>query len=429
MRRPADREAVLFTAAAAVGVVHALDDAVVHRGPGVGAGEFVLTALVAVVAWVAGSAAFPRLRPGLRAALALTVGALALANGGAHVLHIASVGVAGADVTGLLATAAGLVLLGLAIAIPWRHRGAGGTPARRRWATRALVSVTAFLGVALVVLPMGMGIVSAHKGREAVGPPPDRTYAEVAFRASDGLRLAGWYRPSRNGAAVLVLHGGGGDRTGAVRHARMLAAHGYGVLLYDARGRGESDGAPNDYGWGWPKDVAGALAFLHERPDVDQRRIGALGLSTGADVLIQAAAQRHDIAALVTDGAAAGSFEDWHRLRGDEIGAVPGWFMFTTMRAVSTDGPGPPLEDLVHRLRSPTLLISAGRTEEGEFNVLYDRAAGRRAPVERWNLPRASHTRAIRQAPAAYERRVVGFLDRALLRDAPKEGRGPIVDG
>ena len=61
--------------------------------------------------------------------------------------------------------------------------------------------------------------------------------------------------------------------------------------------------------------------------------------------------------------------------------------------------------------------------------MLYDRAAGRRAPVEHWNLPRASHTRAIRQAPAAYERRVVGFLDRALLRDAPKEGRGPIVDG
>ena len=61
----------------------------------------------------------------------------------------------------MLAAAAGLVLLGLAIAIPWRHRGAGTTSARRRWATRALVSVSAFLGVALVVLPMGMGIVSS----------------------------------------------------------------------------------------------------------------------------------------------------------------------------------------------------------------------------------------------------------------------------
>jgi uncharacterized protein len=414
MRRRADGEAVLFTAAGAVGVVHALDDAFVHRGPGVGAGEFALAALVAIVVWAAGSASFPRLRPGLRAALALTFGALAVANGGSHVAHVASDGVAAADVTGLLAAAAGVALLGLSVAIPWRHRGERMTSAGRRWGTRALVSVGAFLGVALVLGPAGMGVVSAHKGREAVGPRPGAAYADVSFRSSDGLRLAGWYRPSRNGAAVLVVHGGGSDRRGAVRHARMLARHGYGVLLYDARGRGESDGAPNDYGWGWPKDVAGALAFLHGRPDVDPRRIGALGLSTGADVLIQAAAQRHDIAALVADGAAAGSFEDWHRLRGNEIGALPGRVLFTTLRGVSTDGPGPPLEDLVRRLRSPTLLISAGRSEERDFNVLYDRAAGADAPVAHWNLPWARHTRGISQAPALYERRVVAFLDASL---------------
>jgi len=419
MRPSVRREAVLFTAAGAAGVVHALDDAFVHRGPRVGAGEFALAALVAVAVWAAGSAAFPRLRPGLRAALALTFGALAVANGGAHAMHVASDGVAGADVTGLLAAAAGVALLGLAIAIPWVHRGERARSAPRRWGSRALVSVGVFLAVGLALVPTGMGIVSAHKGRAAVGPPPGRGYADVSFRASDGLRLAGWYRPSRNGAAVLVLHGGGGDRGGAVRHARMLARHGYGVLLYDARGRGESDGAPNDYGWGWPKDVAGALAFLHGRPDVDPRRIGALGLSTGADVLIQSAAQRRDVAALVADGAAAGSYEDWHRLRGAEIGAVPGWFMFTTLRAVSPDGPGPPLEDLVRRLRHPTLLISSGRDEEREFNVLYDRAAGAGAPVEHWNLPHARHTRGIRQAPAAYERRVVGFLDAALRPGRP----------
>jgi hypothetical protein len=40
---------------------------------------------------------------------------------------------------------------------------------------------------------------------------------------------------------------------------------------------------------------------------VDPERIGALGLSTGADVLLEVVAERDDIAALVTDGAAAGS--------------------------------------------------------------------------------------------------------------------------
>jgi hypothetical protein len=226
-----------------------------------------------------------------------------------------------------------------------------------------------------------------------------------------GRRSYGWYRPSHNGAAVLVLHGGGSDRRGALRHARMLAPHGYGVLLYDARGRGESEGAPNDYGWGWPKDVAGALAFLKGRPDVDPHRIGALGLSTGADVLIEAAATRRDIAALVIDGAAAGSFEDWRRLRGNEIGAGPGWFLFTTLRAVSADGParrsriscaacGP------RRSSSPPGAATSGTSTSST------RAARGRA--EHWNVPDADHTRAIRQVPASYERRVVRFLDAKL---------------
>ena len=65
------------------------------------------------------------------------------------------------------------------------------------------------------------------------------------------------------------MHGGSSDRKGAVAHAEMLARHGYGVLLYDARGRGESDGSENNYGWDWAKDIAGALAFLAARDDVD----------------------------------------------------------------------------------------------------------------------------------------------------------------
>ena len=55
------------------------------------------------------------------------------------------------------------------------------------------------------------------------------------------------------------MHGGSSDRKGSVAHARMLARHGYGVLLYDARGRGESEGSENNYGWDWSKDIAGAL--------------------------------------------------------------------------------------------------------------------------------------------------------------------------
>jgi pimeloyl-ACP methyl ester carboxylesterase len=258
---------------------------------------------------------------------------------------------------------------------------------------------------------MSLGIVETHKWREPVGPAP-AGYADVAFRASDGLRLAGWYRPSRNGAAVLVVHGGGSDRRGSMNHARLLARHGYGVLVYDARGRGESDGAPNNHGWGWPKDIEAALAFLRARPGVDPDRIGGFGISTGADALLNVAARPGRLAAMATDGLAAGSFEDWRRLRGTEAGLPSGWMMFTTMRVFSSDPPGEPLEDAIARVTAPSLLISAGVADERDFNVLYDKAA--RGPVEHWNLPGAEHTHAIHSDAAVYERRVAGFFDGAL---------------
>jgi pimeloyl-ACP methyl ester carboxylesterase len=212
---------------------------------------------------------------------------------------------------------------------------------------------------------------------------------------------------------VLLVHGGGSDRTGAVAHAKMLARHGYGVLLYDARGRGESEGSPNGYGWDWAKDIDGALRFLKARRDVEPRRIGALGLSTGADVLLEVAARRGGLDAVVTDGAAAGSFEDWRRLEGVS-GMTPFfWTQFAALRVLSGDAPGPPLEDLVARITSPLLLISADRHEERDFNVLYDNAAP--STTEHWNLPDAHHTAAIREHADAYERRVVSFFDEALL--------------
>jgi uncharacterized protein len=407
MTRLRSGESLVFTAALALALVHAFDDAFVHRGPGLGLGQHALAGLIALCAGIAGAVAFPSLRPGLRAALAFSFGGLALVNGMLHVIHVERYGAAGSDVTGLLAVAGGIVLLGLAVAIPWRRRGEGG------WKGRALVVPAGLFAIFFVLVPISTGIVASHKWREPVGDPPSAAYRDVSFKASDGLDISGWYRPSENGAAVLVVHGGSSDRKGSVAHAKMLAAHGYGVLLYDARGRGESDGSENNYGWDWAKDIDGALAFLAEREDVDPERIGAVGLSTGADVLIEVAAERGGLAALVTDGAAAGWFEDGQRLSGATVETPLAWLMFKTIRVLSGDSPGPPLEDLIARVESPTLLISAGTVAERDFNVLYDGAAG--DSVEHWNLPDATHTRAIRSHREAYERRVVGFLNEALL--------------
>ena len=385
-----------FRAAVLLALVHALDDAFINRGPGLGLGQHALAGLIALVAAVAAIVVFPRVGRAVRAALALSFGVLALTNGAMHVHD--------GNVTGIAAALAGVALISLGVATVWR----GG------WKARAVAIPAAFTAGLFVLGPIALGIVATHKWREPVGTPPSADYANVHFKASDGLELAGWYRPSHNGAAIVVIHGGGSDRKGSIAHARMLARHGYGVLVYDARGRGASDGRDNSYGWDWTKDIAGALAFLKDRDDVDPNRIGALGLSTGADALLDLAPERPDIAAVVTDGAAAGSFADWQRLRGTELGTVPGWMMFTTIRVLSGDPPSRPLEDQIRRLRSPALLISSGTDVERDFNALYDRAAD--AAVEHWNLPGAHHTRAIHEYPREYEQRVTAFFDAALKR-------------
>jgi dienelactone hydrolase len=359
---------------------------------------------------------FPSLRPGLRAGVSFGFGLLATVNGALHVIHITKDGAAASDLTGVLALGAGVVLIGLALWIPWRHRGERAQTRGRRWVNRGIALVAGALAVYAFAFPTSLAIIQTHKYREPIGSPPSAEYQTVSFVSSDGLELSGWYRPSGNRAAVVVVHGGGGDRTGAVAHAELLARHGFGVLVYDSRGRGESEGSPVGFGWGWPKDVAGALAFLRERPDVDPERIGGLGLSRGADTLIRVAAEDRGLKAVVADGATGGSFADYRNL-GEEAEGPPFYLtMYTAARVFSGESPGEPLKDAVAKISpTPLLLIATGRSlpAERDFNRIYAEAA--REPVELWELPDVDHTAAIRQRPDEYEQRVVGFFDDALL--------------
>jgi poly(3-hydroxybutyrate) depolymerase len=261
---------------------------------------------------------------------------------------------------------------------------------------------------------MSIALTETHKYREPIGSPPSADYREVGFEATDGVDISAWYRPTQNGATIIVVHGGGGDRTGAVAHAELLVRHGYGVLLHDARGRGNSEGVQNAYGWGWPKDIAGAIGFLRTRDEVDPERIGALGLSTGADILIQVAGEGSDLKAVVADGTYAGSFEDTQRIMGVTAITPFAALEFATVAVTSGTTPGPVIEDMMSRIASPLLLVAAGPPEK-DAGELYDRAAGDR-PVDVWYLPDVGHTAAIREAAPEYERRVTAFFDAALTR-------------
>src|SRR5512145_1600765 len=104
------------------------------------------------------------------------------------------------------------------------------------------------LGIfAIVMLCVGLNVALAYWSastsiRSAQGPvccstPAELglTYENITLTTADGLKLKGWYIPSHNQAAVIALHGYGGNRLGALSYAEMLARHDYGVLLYDQR--------------------------------------------------------------------------------------------------------------------------------------------------------------------------------------------------
>ena len=99
-------------------------------------------------------------------------------------------------------------------------------------------------------------------------------------------------------------------RSGPQKHTRMLVEHGYGVLLFDRRGEGASEGDPNTFGWVGDRDLHAATDYLHSRPDVDPERIGAIGLSVGGEMLIHAAAHSDAFKAVVSEGGSGQSIRD-----------------------------------------------------------------------------------------------------------------------
>lgn len=398
-----------FLAATAVICIHIVDAEVLQPQAGTTAGDHVAATLVPLALAALGAAVYRFLRPGLRSAIALVFGALAVVAG----VIAAGGGIAGSDVTGVLLLPAGALLVGLGSWAPWHERGRRAKTVRRRWLDR-VVAVAAGLVVGLFgIVPVGAALWTTGKFRSPIGSFAV-PHENVTFKTSDGLRLSGWYVPSKNGAAVLIVHGGGGDRDGARRHAAMLAHAGYGVLLYDARGRGQSQGDPNAYGWTWGPDVDAAATWLEHRHGV--HRVGALGLSTGADVLIEAASRRRDIRAIVADGATTESTADVRRiLHGSNVTSIPFFAVqYAAAEVLGDSRQSRPLEEAAASVPpTPILFIASSWQVERDAAPVYARAA--HASSSLW-LVDAGHTQGLREHPREYRAHVLRFFAHTLLK-------------
>lgn len=246
----------------------------------------------------------------------------------------------------------------------------------------------------------------------------------VKFLSQDGLRLAAWYFPSRNGAAVVVCHGLGVNRGEVMDFARFLCRAGYGALLFDFRAHGESEGEIISLGYYEALDVIGAAEFLKTRPDVEPEKIGLIGVSLGGSAAVLAAAQYTDLRAVVVDSTFT-SVTALVRRQFRNFINLPAWFapliVWAGQRQLKVKVSLIQPVAAIARISPRPLLVIHGSADElidVENGLELYRAA--REPKELWIVHDSPHAQGIVTHGDEYVRRVVGFFDRAFQIARPE---------
>jgi hypothetical protein len=413
-RKAERREYRIFLLAICLAAIPIVDDNFLHPEPGTATGDHLLSGLVPLAILTAIGLIYPFLRAGLRAAISMTLGAIVFAIGVPGVNYLLDGHAAFDHYTALLAFPAALTLIVSGFAILWSARRTGGTR-RHRYLLRSLTVATVLVAAPLVffvlVFPIAFAYGYAHVGSSASIPELDVDAESVTVRTTDGLDLEAAYVPSKNRAAMIVYPG-----AGRTDEALMLARHGYGVLLLVPRGQGSSEG--DVVRWAGDTDLLAGADYLRGRPDVDDDRIGAIGFSVGGEQLLEAAARSNAIKAVVSEGA-GGRVGETDNASGP-FGPVVEASMLVMTGAASVfqnHGPHPRPEGRIGLISPrPVFLIYAvpGLGEEDIRQPQFYAAAGE--PKSIWRVPGSDHTGGYEAQPEEYERRVISFLDEALLQ-------------
>lgn len=294
--------------------------------------------------------------------------------------------------------------------------GADADPPRRR-----LVAAVGLALFAVILLADAEAIRVASRVAATLHPPRARVTAPdsvapllpVALTTADDVVLHGWYVPSRNGAAVVLAHGHGAQRAQLGFEARALERRGYGLLLFDFRGHGESAGRTVTWGAAEQLDLEAAIDYLAHRPEVNARRIGALGFSMGAMIVAMVAARDPRVQAAVMEG----GYTSVEEMISHDERRYHWWSERAAVAALRRFGI--PIDsvrpvDVICRISPrPVLIVNGAEDEDTPPAVamrLYDAAC---APKSIWFIPHAGHaTYALGGSRLAA---VIGdFFDRAL---------------
>lgn len=263
-------------------------------------------------------------------------------------------------------------------------------------------------------------------------------YEAVSIESDDGISMAGWYippqsvdtRPAIPTAAVILLHGDGADRLSLSDQAQWLAGAGFGVLMVDLPGHGESIADHRSFGWEDIDNVDAAVTWLGER---NISRVGIYGFSMGGHVALRTAAQNRSIQAIWVDGASPVRAGDLLPLQADPLYIANYFTIFFVDRymAYRLDDSFLPDEasenmldeivldmpDLVKEILPdvsprPIQFVAAENGLELPIAETYLDRAGNNADL--WVIDGASHGTTWVDEPEAYETRLVTFFNQHL---------------
>ena len=124
---------------------------------------------------------------------------------------------------------------------------------------------------------------------------------EASIQTIEGYVLRGWMvRPAQsNGKAALLLHGLGDNRLGMTGYAELLLAHGFTVLLPDARAHGLSGGPLATYGLLERDDIHRWADYLASQTGTSC--IYGIGESMGAAQILQSVQAGTNFCAVVAE--------------------------------------------------------------------------------------------------------------------------------
>jgi len=171
----------------------------------------------------------------------------------------------------------------------------------RRWLwAAARILLLAYAGACLL-LYLGQEWLIYHPTREIVATPASLglAYEDVALRTSDGVRLAAWYVPAEGaGGTVLFCHGNARNMSTRLSSIAIFHRLGLGVLIFDYRGYGRSEGRPSEEGT--YRDAEAAWNHLVADRGTPPGQIILFGRSLGGAVAAHLA-ERHRPRALILE--------------------------------------------------------------------------------------------------------------------------------